>query len=256
MRRPVLALLLALLLAGPAARAADVRRMEATGVVGLDPDASWSTPPRDAALRRALSDAVRRIALEELPDLDPAEAEERLAPVLGDDPFVYATRFRIVEDRGERPALLVEDPDVKTEYVVVVEAYVDADRVRERLAAAGLLDAPSGESGSTRVRVVVDDVYSYPAYAAIRAALVDGAGARSATPVEISSGRAVFDVVAEKGAPELLDALLDRAGPGLRIVPLETDQNELVLRVELLVPPAEPAAGEPEAFDTPDRNRY
>jgi hypothetical protein len=248
-------LLVALLVALPAA-AADVRRVEAVGAVGLDPDGGWTTPPRDAALRRALFEAVAQVAWTEAPDLDPEESEDVLQSALGDDPFVYSTRYRILEDRGERRALLIQDPDVEREYVVVVEAYVDADRVRERLARAGLRAPPAGDRETARFDVVVVGLDSYDVYAAVRTALVEGAGADSATPVELSRGRAVFAVEAADEPPAFLEALVARSGPQLTLVPLEADDETLVLRVELRDLSGEPAAEAPEAFDTPGRNRY
>lgn len=256
MRRRGGAVLAVLCLAVGTALAADaVRRVEAVGAVGLDPETGWTTPPRDAALRRALAQAVSRVAEAQLPDLDPESAEEALRPALGNDPFVYATRFRILEDRGERPALLVQEPGVEREYVVVVEAYVDADRVRESLARAGLLDAPSGDLRS-RFQVTVLGLDSYAAYAAVREVLVGSAGADSATPVEISPGRAVFEVVASRKPSALLDALLAQNDPTLAFVPVDEDDRALVVRVEHRPASGEPAAEDPGGFDTPGRKRY
>ena len=45
----------------------------------------------------------------------------QLWAALGKNPLDYANRFRILEDRGERPALFTEIPGVSTEYVVLVE---------------------------------------------------------------------------------------------------------------------------------------
>lgn len=244
------------LLAAPAWGADATRRVEAVGAVGMDPEKGWTTPPRDAALRRALSQAVTQVAESELPELDPSRAEETLAPALGDDPFVYASRFRILEDRGERPALLVQEPGVEREYVVVVEAYVDADRVRDSLTRAGLLNAPSGDAKRSRFQMTVLGLESYAAYAAVRAALLNGAGAESATPAEMSRGRAVFDVVASRAPSEVLDALLARTDPTLRFIPVDEDDQSLVVRVEHHPAPAEPAAEAPGGFDTQDRKRY
>ena len=74
----------------------------------------------------------------EVEDLQ-AEAEEsaELQRILGNDPLVYATRFQVVEDRGEGPRLFGSDLDVDTEYVVIVSVFVDRDRIRERLTRAG-----------------------------------------------------------------------------------------------------------------------
>ncbi len=257
MTRRAGALLAALaLLGGPALAADPIRRVEAVGAVGLDPATGWTTPPRDAALRRALQQAVTQVAEAQLPDLDPESAARALGPALGDDPFVYATRFRILEDRGERQALLVQDPGVEREYVVVVEAYVDAARVRESLSRAGLLGASSGDGLRSRFQLTVLGLDSYPAYAAVRKVLLGGAGAESVTPLEIARGRAVFDVVASREPGALLDALLAQGDPTLRFSAVDEDDRALVVWVEHRPAPAEPAAEAPGGFDTPDRKRY
>jgi hypothetical protein len=239
------------LLAAASAGAGELRRVEAVGAVGLAKE-GWSAPPRDAALERALRDALARVAREELGDPDQVDPEA-LAAALGDDPYAYASRFRILEDRGERPALLVDEPGIEREYVVVVEAWVDADRVRERLSAAGLLEEPAGGHRRSRLRVAVRNVRSHADYAAIRAALIEPGGALSVTPLEIERGQALFEVVSERSAARTLDALLAASGPALRIVPIEQDEDSLVLRMERA---PEPAGAEPGPIDTTSPNRY
>jgi hypothetical protein len=253
------ALVALLLLAGHAAAAGDVRPIEAVGVVPLDAEAPPKSPPRDAALRVALSDAVRRVALEHLPDMGSADSDALLEEALGDEPLDYVSRFRILEDRGERPALFVEDPEVETEYVVVVEVHVDADRVRERLAGAGLLVAPSGEGGRVRLRIVIEDLESYAAYAALRRALLENLRVRAALPLLMERRRAVLAVEADRGGERLLDDLLRSAPEPLRITPLRADRETLVLRVRLAPQAAGAGRGKAaaaRAIDTPGRNRY
>jgi len=232
--------------------AAELRRVEAVGAVGLAEE-GWTTPPREAAIGRALKDALARVAQEELGDLEPAEPEA-LEAALGGDPYVYASRFRIVEDRGERRALLIDEPGIEREYVVVVEAWVDADRVRERLAAAGMLEEPSGEPRRSRIQVSVRNVRSHGDFLAIRGALIERTGALSVTPLEIQRGEAVFEVISERSAARTLDALLAASGPELRIVPIEQDEESMVLRMERR--PDEAPESEPGVFDTPGQNRY
>ena len=53
--------LLAALGAAPAARSAEIREIEAVGAVPLGDGNAAAGAPRDAALRRALSDAVERV---------------------------------------------------------------------------------------------------------------------------------------------------------------------------------------------------
>lgn len=232
-----LAVLAALPGPGAPAVAGEVRRVEAVGAVALTADALQPVPPRDAALRAALSDAVRRVALEFLPEVDPAAFETTLGEVLGDEPLDYVTRYQILEDRGERPALFIEDPDVETEYVVVVEVHVDTDRVREQLARSGLLAMPSGGARRPPVQVVIRDLRGYQEYAAVRRTLLDEVGARSVLPLEMERGRIVLEVDADREPADLLDALRSAAPPELRVTPLGAEDDTLTLRVELEAPP-------------------
>ena len=128
---------------------------------------------RDGTLCREQGFIRTPEALEMLPGFDPTDhaSEADLEDALGNDPLDYADRFRVVEDRGERPALFSEAPGVETEYVVLVEAHVETSRIRQRLAAAGLLSRPSGDARRYRVRVVLDEVGSYGAYQAVRTLL-------------------------------------------------------------------------------------
>lgn len=250
--------MLAALGAAPAARSAEIREIEALGAVPLGDDNAAAGAPRDAALRRALSDAVERVALDLLPELDPEEAPAVLARVLGDDPLAYATRFRILEDRGERPALFADDPDIETEYVVVVKVDVDVSRVRKRLEMTGLLE-PSGSRRRVRVNVVIEDLESFGAYQALRQLLVEDVGVRSALPVEMEPGRAVVEVDSDRRAGALLEALMKAAPPTLRIIPISTDRGTVTVRVSLTPGPAAPEAEAPSdahAIDTQQRNRY
>jgi hypothetical protein len=239
---PALLGVTAVALVAAVAWAGEIQRMEAVGAVPLGTDAPRRSPPRDAALQVALSDAVRRVALDLLPDLDPAEAETVLDEVLGGDPGEYVSAYRILEDRGERPALFVEDPSVETEYVVVVEVNVDAGRIRERLTAGGLLALPVGETRGFRLRLVIEELDGFPAYALLRHTLVEGVGVRSALPVEMERGRAVLELEADLRPSELLDALLAAAPPELQIVPLAAEGDSLTLRVRRVELPVAPAA--------------
>ncbi len=233
-------LALALVLGGDGR--AEVRPVEAVGVVPLDADTPSRVPPRDAALQRALEDAVHRVALDELPDFDPETGEEVLAAALGGDPSEFATRYRIREDRGERPALFTDDPEVESEYVVVVEVHVDVERVRERLAQAGLLVMPSGDKRRYRVRVVIEEVETYAAYMAVRT-LLDELGLRSVLPVEMERGRAVLEVYGDRSPDQLMTGLLRAAPSNLTLVPLDIDAATVTLRARFLGAQAAPAPG-------------
>jgi hypothetical protein len=221
--------------------------MEAVGAVPLAPDVRHASPPRDLAVRMALNEAVRRVALDLVPNMEPEEAAEYLPEVLGDEPLDYTTRFRIIEDRGERPALFADDPEVEFEYVVVVEAHIDADRVKQRLMEAGLLATGSDDASQRSIRLVVEDFESYAAYAALREALVEGVGVSSALPVEMERGRAVLAVTTVGGPRQLLEDLLRAAPPELLITPLSAREDELTVRIALESLPAGAGFDAPQA---------
>jgi hypothetical protein len=256
-RRAVLALAAIGLMGPVTAFAADLRRVESVGVVAVDEDDSGSSTHRDLAVGAAVARAVERVAKAVLPndwsggvsetDEEPGEGEiaPGLAPALGSDPFEYATRFRIVEDRGIRPALLSRS-DAETEYVVLVEVFVDAGRIEERLAAVGWTDDPSGAQ-ATRVRLVLEGLDSFEAYDALRRTLVEELRVRSAVPLEFSRGRAVLAVDGDYGPEALLAALVDSTEPGLRVVPVRQEAETLTVLVDWTAPlaPAERSAPPP-----------
>ena len=178
--RPAAGFLFALWLLAAAPAPADLRETEAVGAVPLYADKRPASPPRDAAERKALSEAVRQVALQLLSAQDPAEVEPRLGAALGADPKVYISRFRTLEDRGERPVLFSDDPQARAEYVVVVEAQVDADRVREALSRGGLPVTPAGEARRIRVRVEAEGSMTRRYHAcARRCSRVSGCARRS-----------------------------------------------------------------------------
>jgi len=254
----IAALAAALCAAAAPAGAAEVRRIQALGVAPLAEDAGPAAP-RDAAVRAAAAQAVAQVARELLPtdfDAPPpgepgadaaATPDERLAGALGDDPFAYAERFRILEDRGERAAVQSEDPEVEREYVVLAEISVNVTRVEERLRQAGLLDAPAGGPRVTSIRLELQGVDSYGAYAAVRQALLDDPAVTEVQPQEIERGRTVLAVESDGDVEGLLSRLVRSAPPGLQLVPLESEAESVVLLVEW-TPPA-PAA--PDAADEP-----
>jgi hypothetical protein len=244
-----------LALAAAPAVSADLRVSEAVGAIPLRPDVRLTKPPRDLAERKAMAEAVRRVALQMLEDQDPAEIEPKLDAALGPDPLVYISRFRTLEDRGERPALFSDDPEAKTEYVVVVEVQVDADRVREALARSGLLLAPAGEGSRYRVRVEAEGLTDFAGYRALRETLLEGVGVRSALPIELAPGRAVLDVDSELAGEALVAALLQAAPSGLLLTPLSSSPDRVQLRV-LFTPASSPGAIPPPAIDTTKQNRY
>jgi hypothetical protein len=229
--------LLVLMLAAGSAHGAEERVVEGVGAV---PVKGGSTPrsgtPRDAALRAAIGEAVRQVALELLPHLDAAAIEPAVDRALGSDPRAYANRFRIVEDRGEGPVLLVDEPGVETEYVMVVQAQVDVARVRQSLERAGLFVPTAGDDAPrNQLRVVIEALDGYAGYEAVRT-LLDDLGVRGAVPVEMERGRAVLLVESRIPPRELLDSLVRSAPPELRIEPVTSDAASLTLRARFLPP--------------------
>lgn len=248
--RRVLLLALLWMLALPAYAAPTARRLEAVGATGIDPSVQQTGTPRDRARFAAVRDAVRRVALELVPEdmrpvLDPPDPEADpnrwIEAALGDDPFAYATRFRILEDRGARRALLT--PGVETEYVVVVEVFLDEVRLRDRLAARGLLPETSEERTTLTIEIEVD---SHPAYEHLREALLAARGVHSALPLEMSRGRVLLAVEADLEPEPLLAGLIRDPPPELRVELLGVGDDQARLRVDWVEVPANEDGGDSE----------
>lgn len=150
-----------------------------------------------------------------------------LAVILGKRMVPYTLRFRVIEDRGRRPALFAADPEVSEEYVVIVEVQVDVDRVQAKLVDAGLI--PPGEItvGSNKVRLEIEGLTLYPAYLAMRELLEGALGATGVYPLEMERGRTVLEIETQTSAVEFLEQLLAVAPPELKIVPLHASGNRV-----------------------------
>ena len=250
-------------LAAPAAAARDIEQVEAVGAAEILPGTPSGRTPRDRAVREALKDAVRKSASALVAIADDRDLG-RLAAALGDDPYRFVSRFRVVEDRGVQPALFSSNPDVESEYRVIVEVHVDRDLIRERLVATEMLEAPSGIVPTFQTRIALEGLDDYRVYESIRSALVAGVGARSATPVEAMPGRIVIAVDSVLSGLELLSALELAIAPDLMLIPLQVDPESLRLRVSVRevgsFDPAGDLATPPHAeldpIDTTGRNRY
>lgn len=226
----------------PGLAGAEIRRLEAVGVAPIAKGERGSAR-REAAIQGALREAVFRVAEELLLEEDVGEAGASLGSVLGTDMVLYAARFRILEDRGERPVLFTEDPNVTREYVVTVEVHVDTDLVADKLADAGLLARTQPGSGhTTSVRVEVEGLTRFAAFAEVRELLMTGGRARRVVPLEFERGRAVFEVETEGNAGALLDRVLEAAPARVEIVPLEARGGELRVLVRWTPPPPGPDA--------------
>jgi len=243
-----LAVLLALggLSQAPLASARDVVRVESVGVAAVQPGAP---SPRDAAVRMALLEAVRQTAesllatgAEDGFDEEPDEIEDlesdgeenlELLEILGYEPLEYATRFQVVEDRGEGPALFGSDLGVETEYVVIVSVFVDRDRIRERLTRAGVSLAPAGQEPQIQSRLILENLGEYWVYAEIRRVLLEELKMRSAIPREFVPGRGVLDLNAAQSPSEFLSSLQRAVSDRMDLVPLSVEADEMRLRVEV-----------------------
>jgi hypothetical protein len=263
-------LAIGVLLQVPTAEARDVVRVESVGVAPVRPD---STSPRDAAVRKGLIEAVLQTARDllasgvvEEPDAemsdgeDPqAEADEgaELQRILGNDPLEYATRFQVVEDRGEGPTLFGSDLGVATEYVVIVSVFVDRDRIRERLTRAGILLAPPDQEPRIRSRLILENLTEYWAYAEIRRVLLEELKMRAAIAREMAPGHAVLDLTAAHSPRDYLGLLQRSVSDQMQLIPLSVEDDEMRLRVEAFErQPPEEGFEEGGAIDTRSRNRY
>jgi hypothetical protein len=255
-RRIACALALLVLLASAAL--AEPRRVESVGVAPVLKTGATASSPRAAALRAAVARAVESVALALDPALpkppggavkDPTKIAAELASVLGSDPMDYASRYRILEDRGLRPALYAKETGAEKEYVVKVEVMVDADRVAERLRGAGYLASAPATGGSASLRLVLEGVTDYRAYDGVRRLLVERLGARSALPVEFEPGQAVLAVEGGPAAETLAASLQAAAPPELRVVPVAAAPDEVRVQVEYTppTPPVTPAGPSPTA---------
>ena len=229
MRRGLWLALLMLLVAPPAS--AEVRRLEVVGVVPAGADARPGVPIREAALGAALTQGVERVARGLLSADAAADPGLDLGGVLGGNPRDFTVRYRVLEDRGERRALLVVDPEVSTEYVLRVEVFVDVSRIEGALDAAGLLLQKPVEGTRRELRLVVEGLPSYQAYVALRRHLMERGGATSVIPAVFESGRVELRVVAKLAPPDLMDRLVMPPPEGLRVEPVFADGESMWIRV-------------------------
>jgi hypothetical protein len=163
-----------------------------------------------------------------------------LAERLGGDPFAYVTRFRILEDRGRRPAMFSENRDVQYEYVVMAEVHLDLDAIRAKMEKLGLAER-SGAGQVRQVQIVVEGLTSYPPLERVREMLARDRSVRSVVPTEFVRGRAVLAVDTDRGADALVAELTRRAPEGLRVVPVDAGPDRATVRVEWQPPQTAPA---------------
>jgi hypothetical protein len=243
------ALALALGLASQVARG-EVRRFEVVGAVPVEPGAP--PPGRQAALRAALEEAALQAARVLFETEAPGRAPPSdLAAAIG-SPEDYAVSYRLVEDRGEQPALVTPAAPGGHEYVVVAEVEVNLGRLRDRLRERGRLAGAPVPAGPTRFRLELLDLPSPRAYTAVRNALA-GAGA-TMIPVELEPRRALVEV-SGLTEPVALERLRTSPLPELWVEPLgpESPGAPARVRVHRGAPPGAPLALEApgDASDSP-----
>ena len=186
-----------------------------------------------------------------------AQESTELQRILGNEPLEYATRFQVVEDRGEGPALFGSDLDVETEYVVIVSVFVDRDRIRERLTRAGMMLTPAGQEPQIRSRLILENLGEYWVYAEIRRVLLEELKMHSAIPREFAPGRGILELNAAQSPSEFLGSLQRSVSDRMDLVPLSVEADEMRLRVELHDPqPADERFEEGQPIDTLSPNRY
>ena len=206
-----------------ASRAPSCVRVERSGSVPLAAGARPAVrPPRQAALeaRRSARPCERVGARARSSTRTAARAprSRRLDAALGDGSArSTSSRFRILEDRGERAPLLERRARrPSAEYVVVVEAQVDADRgCAQRLAQAGLLGAPA--AAAARAARVADRVrWTSTRYPALRGVIERRSAARggAVAAARVRRGRVVARASRRRAEPA--SALVGRLGRGAR----------------------------------------
>lgn len=226
MRGLVLALVL---LAAPSLALAPARVV----VEGVATVGSSNGPLRTAALR----DGLRRAVVQVAQDLVRAEGgrlpADRVLGSLEGEPRDYAVRYRVLQDRGERPST----SSGPLEYALDVEVYVDVDRVARSLQTAGRLAALPGELPASAHRMIVE-TDDWAAYRAFLGVLEQAGEARRVVPETFEDGRVLLLVEAPGRASELLDRVVRHGQPGLDVLPVGSRDDELRVRVSRTRTPA------------------
>lgn len=213
--RAVAGLLLALAL--PAWGASGTWRVEVVGVAPASGDPGHAMEEHQRALDDALARAALRAAAKLLETTPEAlEAEGGLAALVEGHPASYAVRFQVLEDRGERRALLSADPRVAHERVLRVAVDVDTERLATDLRAAGRLEPTPTEAAPEVVRLELVELRSWWAFDRLRDALA-GSGELRVVPQGFSAGEALLEVRGARGAGEVLALLEAELPEGIRL---------------------------------------
>ncbi len=241
--RAALAALALLLAAGPVAAERVTERARGAAPIWeegeipaeLGPEARGPAPKRAlrAAIAEAVAQATRNFVEQEDPYLDPEAAVEALG-----DRLAYAARYRVVQDLGR--VATPPGSDTEVEYALIIEAQVDMDRVRRRLAAADLLLFGAPPPPTEQQVLLLEGEFSYASFVRIRQAL--GELGVEIGPQAFQRGRVRLEVDAPRPPRELVAALRGQVGPGLWLDAAGEDaEGYRVKVVERIDPAAEEA---------------
>lgn len=168
-----------------------------------------------------------------------------LREALGEDVLPYMRSYRILDDRGEVPVFIKDDPDVTLEYVVVVEVLVDVDRVMVALEAAGLIAGGNSAEAGEAIAVELLGLSRFEALEVLLVALRDQFGATRVQTVEFSHERQVLLVEGPFGPGALSAKLARLESPQLFLEPIGVDS--IGRRIRLMgrwFPAPDPAVNE------------
>jgi hypothetical protein len=213
---------------------AELVRVETVGSVPLAAGSTGGATARQAALEAGVREAVERAALDLASQAGAGAPAEAVRAALGNDLLLYASRFRILEDRGERAPLLEQSPAAQREYVVTVEAHVDRSRLRSRLRQAGLLGAEPQPGARRAVRIAFEGVDSYRLWERIERAL--GARGGAVRPLEFAHRRVVAEVETEEEAGILVRRLGVALGETIEVQSAGMDGETLLIVVAARIP--------------------
>jgi hypothetical protein len=200
-------------------------------------------PAQQRALRAAIEDAVTRATQELVTAEDPYLDAESAVGALGDDLVSYAARYRLVEDRGIVEPEVSPEAGVEAHYVIVINAQIELDRIRNKLAREGLLVFQVDDRPRSRRLLILEGDLSYTGYREILEALREGG-----TPTEPNGfrrGEIALDIETAAGEVELARSLQQQLGPRFRLEPAVVDpaagaEGVFRLRVKELAEPTDP----------------
>lgn len=152
---------------------------------------------------------VDKEPLVEDPDRPSEDQIAELRKALGKDVLPYMRSYRILDDQGEVPVFIRDDPEVVMEYVVVVEVLVDVDRVTSALEEAGLIARSAAVPSEEAISVELLGLSRFEAVEVLLVALREQFGATRVRTVEFSRERQVL-LVEGPFEPRTLSAKLAR----------------------------------------------